>query len=204
MNDEKESPSVQPEASESGRSLANIRHTLRTPLNHIIGYSEMLLEEADERGLESSIADIRKIHAAGKRLLACIDELLDPETIDKASAQGSGAGRTIGLFRGADGDAPSVTEDEIKELQPKIPEWRIIAEDAIPKLERQFRFKNFKDAIAFTDSVGAAAEEEGHHPRLTIEWGKVGVTWWTHKIKNLHKNDFIMAAKTDAIYRKFV
>jgi 4a-hydroxytetrahydrobiopterin dehydratase len=51
--------------------------------------------------------------------------------------------------------------------------------------------------------VGAAAEEEGHHPRLTTEWGKVAVTWWTHKIKNLHKNDFIMAAKTDAIYRKF-
>ena len=66
-----------------------------------------------------------------------------------------------------------------------------------------YKFKNFVDAIAFTDAVGAAAEEEGHHPRLTTEWGKVAVTWWTHKIKNLHKNDFIMAAKTDAIYRKF-
>jgi 4a-hydroxytetrahydrobiopterin dehydratase len=203
MNDEKEPAGVQQqEATQGGRSLANI-HTLRTALNHIIGYSEMLLEEADERGLETSLDDIRKIHAAGKRLLACIDELLDPETIDKASAQGSGAGRTIGLSRGADGDAPSVTADEIKELQPKIPEWQIIAEDAIPKLDRQFRFKSFKDAIAFTNAVGAAAEEEGHHPRLTTEWGKVSVTWWTHKIKNLHKNDFIMAAKTDAIYRKF-
>lgn len=109
MNDEKEPPGVQQEATESGRSLANIRHTLRTPLNHIIGYSEMLLEEADERGLESSIDDIRKIHAAGKRLLACIDELLDPETIDKASAQGSGGATTIGLFREADGDALSAT-----------------------------------------------------------------------------------------------
>jgi 4a-hydroxytetrahydrobiopterin dehydratase len=99
--------------------------------------------------------------------------------------------------------APSVTAEETKELQPKIPEWQIITEDAIPKLDRQFRFKNFKDAIAFTDAVGAAAEEEGHHPRLTTEWGKVGVTWWTHKIKNLHKNDFIMAAKTDAIYKKY-
>jgi 4a-hydroxytetrahydrobiopterin dehydratase len=100
--------------------------------------------------------------------------------------------------------APSVTAEEIKEFQPIVPEWQIINEDNISKLDRQFKFKNFVDAIAFTDAVGGAAEEEGHHPRLTTEWGKVGVTWWTHKIKNLHKNDFIMAAKTDAIYKKFV
>ncbi|MBI2531809.1 MAG: 4a-hydroxytetrahydrobiopterin dehydratase [Deltaproteobacteria bacterium] len=87
--------------------------------------------------------------------------------------------------------APSVTAEEI------------IDEDGIRKLDRLFKFKNFKDAIAFTDAVGAAAEEEGHHPRLTTEWGKVAVTWWTHKIRNLHKNDFIMAAKTDAIYKKY-
>ena len=99
--------------------------------------------------------------------------------------------------------APSVTPEEIEELHPKIPEWRMITEDGIPKLDRQFKFKNFKDALSFTDSVGAAAEEEGHHPRITTEWGKVSVTWWTHKIKNLHKNDFIMAAKTDAIFRRY-
>ena len=98
--------------------------------------------------------------------------------------------------------APPVTAEEIKEFQPKIPDWRIIKEDDIPKLEREFKFKNFKDAIGFTDAVGTAAEEEGHHPRLTSEWGRVVVTWWTHKIKNLHKNDFIMAAKTDAIYKQ--
>lgn len=99
--------------------------------------------------------------------------------------------------------APSVTPDEIRELQPKIPDWQIIEEDGIRKLDRRFQFKNFKDALAFTDAVGAIAEEEGHHPRLTTEWGKAGVTWWTHKIRNLHKNDFIMAAKTDAVYRNF-
>ena len=97
--------------------------------------------------------------------------------------------------------APSVTPEEMKSLQPQVPEWQIIIEDAIPKLDRLFMFKNFKDAIAFTDAVGAAAEDEGHHPRLITEWGRVAVTWWTHKIKNLHKNDFIMAAKTDAIYK---
>ena len=100
--------------------------------------------------------------------------------------------------------APSVTLEERKELQPQVPEWQIITEDGIPKLDRSFKFKNFKDAISFTAEVGAAAEEEGHHPALTTEWGKVAVTWWTHKIKNLHKNDFIMAAKTDAIYKKYV
>jgi 4a-hydroxytetrahydrobiopterin dehydratase len=99
--------------------------------------------------------------------------------------------------------APSVSPEEIKELHPKVPDWQIITEDGIPKLDRVFKFKNFKDAIAFTDAVGAAAEEQGHHPRLTTEWGKVAVTWWTHKIRNLHKNDFIMAAKADAIYRKY-
>ena len=100
--------------------------------------------------------------------------------------------------------APSVTAEEIKEFQPMVAEWQIVTEVNIPKLDRLFKFKDFKDAIAFTDAVGAAAEQEGHHPRLTTEWGKVAVTWWTHKIKNLHKNDFIMAAKTDAIYKKFV
>ncbi len=99
--------------------------------------------------------------------------------------------------------APAVTAAEIASLKPKVPHWQIITEDEIPKLDREFKFKNFKDAIAFTEAVGAAAEEEGHHPRLTTEWGKVAVTWWTHKIKNMHHNDFIMAAKTDAIYKRF-
>ncbi|HEU4343770.1 MAG TPA: 4a-hydroxytetrahydrobiopterin dehydratase [Candidatus Binatia bacterium] len=99
--------------------------------------------------------------------------------------------------------APSVSPDEITQLQPQVPDWQIITEDGIPKLDRVFKFKNFRDAIAFTDEVAQAAEEEGHHPRLTTEWGKVAVTWWTHKIRNLHKNDFIMAAKTDRIYQKY-
>jgi 4a-hydroxytetrahydrobiopterin dehydratase len=97
--------------------------------------------------------------------------------------------------------APPVTPQEAAQLRPQVPDWRIIEEDGIPKLDRTFTFKNFRDAIAFTDAVGVAAEEEGHHPRLTTEWGKVAVTWWTHKIRNLHKNDFIMAAKTDEIYK---
>ncbi|HZD41243.1 MAG TPA: 4a-hydroxytetrahydrobiopterin dehydratase, partial [Terriglobales bacterium] len=76
--------------------------------------------------------------------------------------------------------APTVTPDEVAELHPRVPDWQIIMEDGIRKLNRRFDFKNFKDAIAFTDAVGEAAESEGHHPRLVTEWGRVIVTWWTH------------------------
>ena len=70
---------------------------------------------------------------------------------------------------------------------------------SIARLERVFHFPSFADALAFTNRVGALAEEEGHHPALLTEWGRVTVTWWTHKIRGLHRNDFIMAAKTDAL-----
>jgi 4a-hydroxytetrahydrobiopterin dehydratase len=98
-------------------------------------------------------------------------------------------------------DAPQVTEAEIAELKPQIPDWEIIERDGIQRLERVFSFANFAEAMAFTNKVGALAEEEGHHPAILTEWGKVTVTWWTHKIKGLHRNDFIMAAKTDELWR---
>jgi DNA-binding response OmpR family regulator len=110
MSDEKQLAGVpQAEATEAEQSLARMRHTLRTPLNHIIGYSEMLLEEADERGLEASAADIRKIHAAGKQLLSHINELLDPAIIEKTAApRDSKAAATTGLFRATEsGGRPS-------------------------------------------------------------------------------------------------
>lgn len=97
-------------------------------------------------------------------------------------------------------DAPVVTPEEIRELKPHMPEWAMIDEDGIPKLDRLFKFRNFAQALAFTAAVGDIAEEEGHHPRIVTEWGRVRVTWWTHKIRNLHRNDFIMAAKTDRVY----
>lgn len=98
-------------------------------------------------------------------------------------------------------DAPKVSDDELKELMRQIPDWKPITVDGILQLQREYTFKNFKQAIAFTNKVGDYAEEEGHHPALLTEWGKTTVTWWTHKIKGLHKNDFIMAAKTDVIYQ---
>ena len=97
--------------------------------------------------------------------------------------------------------APTVTEAEIAELHPQIPTWEIVERDGIKRLEKVYKFDNFVDALAFTNKVGELAEEEGHHPAILTEWGKVTVTWWTHKIRGLHRNDFIMAAKTDQLYK---
>jgi 4a-hydroxytetrahydrobiopterin dehydratase len=99
-------------------------------------------------------------------------------------------------------DSPHVTDAEIRELAPQIPEWKLLARDGVKQLERTYKFKDFAQALAFTNKVGALAEEEGHHPALLTEWGKVTARWWTHAIKGLHRNDFIMAAKTDQIYNE--
>ena len=95
--------------------------------------------------------------------------------------------------------APLATAAEIAEFMPKIPGWGIIEADGIKRLTRTFNFADFREALRFTNAVGAIAEEEGHHPAVLTEWGRVTVTWWTHKIRGLHVNDFIMAAKTDAL-----
>jgi len=97
-------------------------------------------------------------------------------------------------------DAPTVTEEEIAELRPEVPEWELVEVDGIKRLRRIFTFDDFAQALAFTDAVGAAAEAEAHHPALLTEWGRTTVTWWTHKIRGLHRNDFVMAAKTDELY----
>jgi 4a-hydroxytetrahydrobiopterin dehydratase len=97
-------------------------------------------------------------------------------------------------------DAPTVTDEEIAALHPQVPEWELVELDGIKRLQRAFSFDDFAEALEFTNSVGRIAEEEGHHPALLTEWGRTTVTWWTHKIRGLHRNDFIMAAKTDGIY----
>lgn len=96
-------------------------------------------------------------------------------------------------------DAPRVTDEEAAELRPLIPGWTTEDHDGVPRLVRSFRVKTFRDALALTQRIGDLAESEGHHPALLTEWGKVTVSWWTHKIRGLHRNDFIMAAKTDAL-----
>ena len=96
-------------------------------------------------------------------------------------------------------DAPKISDEELRLLMPAIPDWSVVVVDGVMQLSRVFDFKNFVEAMAFSNQVGDLAEAEGHHPAITTEWGKVTVTWWTHKIRGLHKNDLIMAARTDEV-----
>ena len=93
-----------------------------------------------------------------------------------------------------------ISDAEMAELKLQIPQWLIMIRDGIPQLERVFRFRNFAQALAFTVKAGELAESENHHPAILTEWGKVTITWWTHVAGGLHRNDFVMAAKTDALF----
>ena len=96
-------------------------------------------------------------------------------------------------------DSPRVGEDEMRALLEQLPDWYVEVREGIPQLERRFQFPDFLQALTFTHRVGELAQAQDHHPRLITEWGSVVVTWWTHKIKGLHRNDFVMAAKTDRL-----
>ena len=96
---------------------------------------------------------------------------------------------------------PTLTDTEIAELEPQLPDWQVKEVEGMKRLERVFKFKNFAQALEFTNKVGAIAEAENHHPMIITEWGKVTLNWWTHKIGGLHRNDFIMAARSDELYK---
>lgn len=96
-------------------------------------------------------------------------------------------------------NSPSVPSDELPELMKQLPEWKIRVEEGVARLHRKFQFKDFQQALDFANRVGDLAESVNHHPALLVEWGQVTVTWWTHAIGGLHRNDFIMAAKTDRL-----
>ena len=98
------------------------------------------------------------------------------------------------------GGIPTLTAAEIAELMPQVPGWRIEELAGVKRLRRDFEFPDFRSALDFAVRVGELAEREQHHPDLHVSWGKVVVEVWTHKIRGLHTNDFILAAKTDAIY----
>jgi len=94
---------------------------------------------------------------------------------------------------------PTLTDAEIEDLLLLINKWEVKEMNGMKRLEKVFKFKNFAQALEFTNRIGRIAEEENHHPLIITEWGKVTINWWTHKIGGLHQNDFIMAAKTDAL-----
>jgi len=94
----------------------------------------------------------------------------------------------------------ALSDQEIAGLKPQVPDWSVTERDGIKQIARTFKFPDFGQALAFTDQVGRLAEAENHHPAILTEWGRVTVTWSTHKVHGLHKNDFVMAAKTDRLY----
>lgn len=102
------------------------------------------------------------------------------------------------------GDEPPLTQKELEPFLQMVPEWELDRTKDVPKITRRFSFDDFSQALTFTKGVGELAEQQGHHPRITTEWGKVKVTWWTHKIGGLHANDFIMASKTNKLYEDFM
>ncbi|WP_022941653.1 4a-hydroxytetrahydrobiopterin dehydratase [Psychromonas hadalis] len=93
-----------------------------------------------------------------------------------------------------------LTADEMAVLLTDLNGWQVIMEIGIHKLTQCFVTKNYKNSMAFTNAVAQLAESVNHHPLLIVEYGKVTVTWWSHNIEGLHKNDFIMAAKTSLLF----
>jgi 4a-hydroxytetrahydrobiopterin dehydratase len=96
-------------------------------------------------------------------------------------------------------DSPLVTDAEERQLKPQVADWEIVTVNNVRRLKKTFEFDGWMPAVAFANDVARIADEEDHHPTILIQWGKATVTWWTHAIKGLHRNDFIMAAKTDEL-----
>ena len=94
---------------------------------------------------------------------------------------------------------PPIEDAEARMLLTDLPGWSIATVDGIPRLTQSFTFPDFKSALAFADRVGAEADRVDHHPELVVTWGKVTVGWWTHAIRGLHRNDFVMAEKTSGL-----
>ncbi len=96
-------------------------------------------------------------------------------------------------------DAPLVSDNEATELLKELDNWKIEQRDGTKQLVKQFKFSNYEKSVDFCKKVADLAESEDHHPKIILEYGCVEVSWWSHKIEGLHKNDFICAAKTDQI-----
>ncbi|WP_206605642.1 4a-hydroxytetrahydrobiopterin dehydratase [Pelagibaculum spongiae] len=96
-------------------------------------------------------------------------------------------------------DAPQLTDEQLAEGLAQLSDWRCETIDDVQQLHRSFSFDDFAYAFIFVAQVAEIAMEHDHHPRILLEYGKVEVHWWTHKIKGLHQNDLVMAAKTDQL-----
>ena len=95
------------------------------------------------------------------------------------------------------GGVPPLTQEEASSYHAQAPAWEL--REGARRIERTYRFRNFREAFAFVERVAGLAEAEGHHPEIAFGWGYATVSLHTKKIKGLHENDFIMAAKLDRI-----
>lgn len=97
------------------------------------------------------------------------------------------------------GDVPPLKGKDLAQMTPQLSGgWQVVDEH---HLEKEYKFQNFRDALDFTNKVGALAEAQGHHPDIYLAWGKVKLTIWTHKINGLTESDFVFAAKVDRLAR---
>jgi 4a-hydroxytetrahydrobiopterin dehydratase len=95
------------------------------------------------------------------------------------------------------GGVPPLKGNELARLARELAgDWRLVQEH---RLEKEYKFKDFREALEFTNRVGELAEAQGHHPDIYLSWGKVKLTIWTHKVGGLTENDFILAAKADKL-----
>jgi 4a-hydroxytetrahydrobiopterin dehydratase len=95
------------------------------------------------------------------------------------------------------GDVPPLRGKELEELERQLPDWEVVEGH---HLRREFRFRNFREALDFVNRVGELAEEQGHHPDIDFGWGRAAITVFTHKIDGLTESDFVLAAKVDRLY----
>lgn len=103
------------------------------------------------------------------------------------------------ICESCDDSASPMLPADISQYLPMLDGWVVEEPHDVPALQKAYQFSNFVSALAFTNQLGALAEKNDHHPAILLEWGQVTVSWWTHSIGGLHKNDFVMAAKTDQV-----
>jgi 4a-hydroxytetrahydrobiopterin dehydratase len=126
-------------------------------------------------------------------------------TMSEGASTGTLAERTCVPCRG---DVPPLTREQLAPLVAQLdPSWEVRdvpdqRRGSVMILRREFRFNDFKEAMAFAVRIGEVAEEQQHHPDLHVAWGKVVVEIWTHKIGGLTESDAVFAAKCDALYAR--
>ena len=95
--------------------------------------------------------------------------------------------------------SPALSLEQCQTLLQQLNGWQLASAGGMAQLSKTYLFADFKQALNFSNQIGCISEQQNHHPTLLTEWGKVTVNWWSHSVRGLHRNDFIMAARTDVL-----